>query len=250
MRLCLIYNVWHDYDLLAHSIRVMRNLVDGIIVIASTKSNFGEYSPISEEFKNDELFVHEPRFNIPMLSETDKRNYGLSVAREKGYTHFLTIDADEMYESEPFLKQKERFKNEPKLKGLVCLCQTYFKSPKLTIGLDTTLVPFIHELQPGLRHEFNRNYQFAWIDGKIRIDPSRSMNITSGVERCDLVMHHASFIRKDINIKIRNSSARSNLERSSIIEDYKNAKPGYFCKFYGKTLMECDNIFGLPSYED
>lgn len=259
MRLCLIYNVWHDWDLLEESIKNMWLLVDGIIIVASEKSNYGEYSAIPPIWKDDvlvyqrfsedvQLFVHEPKFNIPMHSETDKRNYGIDLARKAGYTHFLTIDADEFYEAEPFLKQKDRFKNEPKLKGLVCLCQTYFKSPKLTIGLDTTLVPFIHELQPGLKHEFNRNYPFAWDRNQIRIDPTRSMSITSGVEMCDVVLHHMSYVRKDLEIKIRNSSARANLERSTIREDYKNAAPGVYCEFYKAVIQPCDNIFNLPEF--
>jgi hypothetical protein len=28
-----------------------------------------------------------------------------------------------------------------------------------------------------------------------------------------------------------------------------NAKPGYFCEFYQKTLMETDNLFNLPEWQ-
>lgn len=247
MKLAAIYNVWHDWDLLTHSVRNIRPLVDGVIIIASTHSNYGEYSPIPDEFKNEELFLREPKFNIPMHSETDKRNYGLQIAREKGYTHFLSIDADEFYQAEPFLKQKEKFKNN--LKGLVCLCQTYFGSPKLTIGLDITLVPFIHELTPTIQHEFNRNYPFAWINGQIRIDPTRSLNINSGVEKTDLVMHHFSWVRKDYGLKIRNSSARKNLERSCILQDLLHSKEGYFVEYYQRPLARATTDFGIPEYE-
>lgn len=245
MKLALIYNVWNDFDLLDHSVRVMTPLVDGVIVVVSSRSNFGEVSPIPERWLGRVVF-REPKFNIPMHSETDKRNFGLEIARKAGYTHFLTIDADEVYEAEPFLKAKELFKN-PNLKGLVCNCQTYFKNSSLTMGLDTTLVPFIHELTPTIKHEFNRNYPFAWIDRQIRIDPTRSLNINSGVDRIDLTMHHMSWIRKDFDKKIRNSTARQNLERSTIKEDLANAKPGYFFKFYNKTLFETKDLFGINS---
>lgn len=246
MKLAAIYNVWHDWDMLDHSVNNIRPLVDGIIVVGSEKSNYGEYSPIPERWK-EKVYIREPQFHQPMHSETDKRNFGLNIARHVGHTHFLTIDADEFYEPEPFLKEKKKFKN-PDLKGLVCLCQTYFKSPTLTVGLDVTLVPFIHELSPTIQHEFNRKYPFAWIDGQIRIDPTRSLNITSGVERTDLIMHHMSWVRKDYNLKIRNSSARSNLERSSITEDLILAKEGAMCKFYGKRLYTVENRFNIPYY--
>lgn len=242
MRLAGIYNVWHDYDLLQYSLKNIRPLVDGVIIVASEQSNYGEISPIPKNLQD--VYRREPQFRDARNSETDKRNFGLKIAREQGYTHFLTMDADEFYEPEAFLKEKEKFKN-PNLKGLVCQCQTYFKSPQLTIGLDTTLVPFIHELTPTINHEFNRNYPFAWINRQIRIDPTRSLNITSGVERTDLIMHHYSYLRSDLSVKIRNSTARANIEKSTLKEDYRNAKAGYFCKFYQKTLYEVPNYFNI-----
>lgn len=247
MRLVAIYSVWADWDILKFSLKNLRPMVDGVIIVGSEKSNHGEIFPIPEEFKTHELFIREPHFHEPRHSETDKRNYGLDRAREQGYTHFLTIDSDEMYEREPFLKHKSRFLNEPNLKGLVCNCQTYFKKPTLTIGLDTTLVPFIHELTPTIKHEFNKNYPFAWEGKAIRIDPTRSLSINSGVERTDLKMMHYSWIRKDFDLKIRNSTASANLKRSTILDDLANAKPGYHVKFYNKTLTECENIFNIPN---
>lgn len=246
MKLAGIWVVWNDFDLLEYSIKAIGQLVDGIIIVGSTHSNFGEYSAIPDEFKTDELCVHEPKFNIPMHSETDKRNFGLDIARQKGYTHFVMLDADEMYDKHQFRAAKERFLNEPNLQGLVCPCNVYFKSPTLTIGRDITLVPFIHKITPTLKFEFNRRYPFAWIDGQIRIDPTRSMNITDGVAFTeDIVMEHFSWVRKDIEKKVRNSSARANIERSTLREDYANAKAGYYCKYYKAVLKECPDTFGL-----
>lgn len=245
MKLVLIYIVWHDFDLLRHSIRNMRRLADGIIVVASTKSNYGEHSPIPDEFKNSELHVREPRFHVPMHSETDKRNFGLDIARQQGYTHFVMMDADEVYKEDEFQRYKYHMHVFPDVKGLVCLCQTFFKSPTLTIGLDTTLVPFIHQITPTLKFEFNKRFPFAWEGRQIRIDPTRSLNINSGVEKVEVTMFHYSWVRKDIEIKIRNSTARQNIEKSSLREDYANAKAGYFCKYYQKTLVECSNYFNI-----
>lgn len=242
MRLCAIYNVWSDWDLLEHSLKNIRPIVDGVIIVASERSNYGEFCAIP---KMPDIYIREPQFRDARNSETDKRNFGLKIAKEQGYTHFLTCDADEFYEPEPFLKEKERFLN-TNLKGLVCNCQTYFKSPQLTIGLDTTLVPFIHELTPTIKHEFNKRYPFAWDGNAIRIDPTRSLNITSGVERSNLIMHHMSWIRKDYQIKIRNSTARNNLQRSTILTDLSQAKEGYFVEFYQRHLQRSTVDFGIP----
>ena len=264
MKLSAIYNVWDDWDFYFLSLKRISPLVDGTICIGSFKSNFGEESYINtihdlHDDGRDLFFQFEPDLKQdPRTNETNKRNYGTQKARELGYTHFLMMDADEFYEPEEFLKEKKRIE-EQDLAGLVCRVKCYFKSPTLTIGYDTTLCPFIHKLTPEIRCEFNRNYPFAWTDEdgrpftnkrRIRIDPTRSMNINSGVGWSEITMHHMSWIRSDVKKKIRNSTARQNIENSSIVRDYVNAKEGYFCKFYGKTLERSPNIFGLPEIYD
>lgn len=247
----------------------MTPLVDGVIIIASTKSNFGDVSPVS-------LYTHiwEPDPNKPPVeNERTKRNFGLQKARQEGYTHFLMMDADEFYDPTEFKKEWARFED-PNLLGLVCRVRCYFGLPTLTIGYDVTLVPFIHKITPKLCFTWNKNYPFAWstVDGvpwtqgkQIRIDPTRQMNIDynpstvpdewgkldkSGVKWSDITMFHYSWIRSDVKKKIRNSTARSNIERSTILTDYCQAKDGYFCEFYGKTLVSCPNDFGVPELRD
>src|SRR5688572_6973275 len=192
MNLCAIYNVWDDYELLELSIDNILPVVDGVIIIWSEKSNYGEVSkskidhykyyrrgiPFTNKYINS--FNREPQFHYPSHSETDKRNHGLSIAKDR-FTHFITMDADEFYLPEDIENAKKLF-DDPELQGLVCRSQVYFGSPKLTIGLDTTLVPFIHKITPNLKHEFNKNYPFAWEGKSIRIDPTRSLNINSGVK--------------------------------------------------------------------
>lgn len=254
MKLAALYNTWGDVDLLKISINHIRPLVDIVIVVFSKKSNFGEYDPgpdgSAEEWPIKDVPIYfrqmEPDLKKDArTNETAKRNYALDIARDFSCTHFITMDADEFYDPIEFTTQKQRFHVEPNLQGLVCQCQTLFAKPTLTIGLDVTLVPFIHKLTPTIKHEFNRSYPFAWIDGQIRIDPTRSLNINSGVERIDMAMVHASWIRKDYQKKIRNSTAKANLERSTILYDLRFAAPGVFCQFYQKTLTECEDKFGL-----
>ena len=257
MKLCAIYNVWDDWDLLKYSIDNITPLVDGVIVVYSEKSNFGEFSPkvdLGGQYFNFEPYPKQDARE----NETNKRNFGLQKARESGYTHFIMMDADEFYERDEFLKEKKRIEDN-NYAGLVCRVKCYLKSPTLTIGYDTTLVPFIHKITPELRFCFNKNYPFAWtsVNGlqftqskTIRIDPTRSMNIESGVEWSEITMHHFSWVRKDIKKKIRNSTARFNIEKSTVVQDYRDGKAGAFCQFYGKTLEECPNVFGLPDITD
>jgi len=248
MRLVAIYNIWSDWDWLEISVKNIKLLVDGIIIVASERSNWGEYSPIPTLWKGS-VNIREPFFNHPLNCETDKRNYGLDLAKREGYTHFICLDADELYEQEAFLKAKERFNSEPDLQGLVCRTQVYFKSPELTIGLDHTLVPFIHKIQPGIRHEFNKKYPYAWENGNIHIDPSRSLNINSGVKMDDIIMHHYSWVRKDYEKKIRNSTARNNiLKDKNLLTQLRLGKEGDYIEFYRKRLARATVDFGIPEF--
>lgn len=260
MKIAACYNTWEDWDILYYSVRNILPLVDNVIIVNSSHSNYGEVE-ISNPFLEVErivgldpggskigfIFFDPGGDSNVMRRETAKRNRGLEAARQIGATHYLSCDADELYDPVDFLVEKQRFIDNPDLSGLVCGSRVYFGSPKLTIGMDTTLVPFIHKITPDLKHDFNRRYPFAWENGRnIRIDPTRSFNINSGVEWSNIIMEHYSWVRKDYAKKIRNSTARGNLERSTILHDLSEAKEGGFCQFYGKTLSRATVSFGIP----
>lgn len=252
MKVVAIICLWDDWDLAYIQIDhlIKHRLVDDIFVVYSEYSNSGEFSPFIFKDFDVEFIPWEPDLGLtPMVNETNKRNYALEKAIDYGFTHFIVTDADEYYHPEHFHMGKEILKEIPELNGIVVPSQVYFKNPKLTIGLDTTLVPFIHKITPELKHSFNRNYPYAWQEGKIRIDPTRSMNINDGVIfKPEIVMHHYSWVRLDYEKKIRNSTARANIERSTIRQDLVLAKEGYFCNFYGKVLHTAANHFNLPEY--
>ena len=246
MQLCLIYNVWADWEFLKYSLKNLTPLVEGVIIVGSNRSNYGEISTIPEwVLDSPNFFLREPQSRHARDSETDKRNYGLMKAKQLDYTHFLTLDADELYEPDSFLKAKTRFLNGD-LNGLVCPTRVYFGSPNLTIGFDGTRVPFIHKLTHTVRHEMNKLYPFAW-DVRIRVDPTRQLNINSGVEYTEeVICEHYSWCRGDYEKKIRNSTARTNLERSCIVNSLLDAKEGGFCEYYGKPLVRATVNFGIP----
>jgi hypothetical protein len=254
MRLCAIYNVWADsLDLLPYSIENILPVVDGVIVVWSESSNKGIKSSKCLEFisqpHNHKIIFHqcEPsRILTSHQNETLKRQYGLDLARDKGFTHFIMMDSDEFYKHED-VEFAKRHLIEKNLLGIVCRSQVYFKSPCLTVGLDHTLVPFIHTITPSLKLGNYPEYPFAYDEkGNAHIDPTRRLNVSTGVELLDIVMHHYSWIRSDYELKIENSSASNNLKRSSIYDDLKEATDGHYNQFYRSHLTRCDNIFNLP----
>lgn len=250
MKLTAIYNVWADgLDLLKPSVENILPVVDHIIIVFSNYSNYGHFIPFTclDPHPKIEYFNFEPKVEYaPHQNEIDKRNYGLRVAKEKGFSHFLMMDADEFYIQDDVATEK-LFIEKHDLAGMVCPIKVYFKSPTLTTGFDHTLAPFIHRLTPEVKYILNnKTYPFAYdSDGNAHIDPTRRLNINDGVEMSNVVMHHYSWLRSDYNLKIENSAARNNLRKSSIYEDLKNAAPGVYNNFYRSELKECANIFNL-----
>lgn len=243
MRLVCLYNAWGDCpQLLAKSIMNIKPMVDGIIVIYSDYSYTGNYL----QFPLDEL----PKDNVkyiradPSHNETSKRNLGLDQARKFGYTHFIQLDCDEFYRQDDLFHDRMMMENNDCVYGLVCRTKVLFAKPTLICD-DHTLVPYIHKLKKDTKTGNFRDYPFAYDDFGAHIDPTRRLNYEVGIEMSDTIMYHASWIRADYELKIANSPAVRNLRKSTILEDLKNAAPGYYCKFYRKTLHECENIFNL-----
>lgn len=249
-RLAAIFNAFGDCAcLMPYAIEAMRPLVDDIIVVWSSVSNRG----MSLEYelpKKCTLIRCEPKSRDAHQNEINKRQVGLQAARSMEFTHFIMADLDEFYTPEEFNQEKERIYSQ-NLAGSVCRVKTYFKAPTLTIGYDHTLVPFIHKITPQLAYKlkFSR-YPFAVDKNHVAwIDPTRRLNITKGVVMSDITMHHYSYVRKNMELKIQNSSANLRKSAPIIYEDLKNAKPGYLCKSYNRILEQCDNLFNLPEYE-
>lgn len=244
MNLIAIFIVWDGLEILPFALKNIEPVVDDILIVWSESSNRGNPGNFNRsDYRPYKLLQHEPDiFAQPHKNERSKRNAGLLRAREMGFSHFIMLDCDEFYDQTEFRAEKDRFYDLEPL-GMVCGCNLYFGKPDLTIGKDSTIVPFIHKITPNLKFRHNPKYPFAYDENGPRIDPTRQMDINSGVIWSDIIMHHYSWVRKDIDSKVVNSSA--NLGRSSCREDFANAKEGYFCKMYQKTLVKCENKFNI-----
>lgn len=244
MKLAAIYNVWDGEELLLGSIKCLKNEVDLFIIIWQDVSNFGEkYNPLPEiERASTTLSVttllqkYTPTIGSGLENEKRKRNIGLDMARQQGCTHFLHLDCDEYYSN--FAEAKELYHNSG-LAGSVCRMHTYFKKPTLRLETqESYFVPFIHRLHPnttaGVKH-----YPFY-------VDPTRRINETH-VGELPITMHHFSWVRKDIDRKARNSSAKGSLARGTLLADYNNHEvgAGFFVRDYESKLVEVADEFML-----
>lgn len=258
MKLAAIISVWADtIDLLPHCIDNLLPVVDGVIVMWSAQSNYGQRSDAcylySVRHHNEKVkfFQHEPQqpgIRSPHDNETGKRNAGLEKSKHLGFTHVIVMDADEFYFQADVESAKPLF-NDGDLNSIVCGLDVYFKIPTLYCS-DHTLVPFITKLSQKTQVGNFKDFPYAYdSEGHAHIDPTRRFNYTRGVHMSGIKMHHYSHCRRDINMKIENSSARNNLKKSSIYRDLQNAAPGVYNEFYRQNLKECANYFNLPVYE-
>jgi hypothetical protein len=245
MNLAAIYNVWDGVELLRYSINSVFEHVDRIIIIYQTTSNYGEsYDPHSDivkivnELHGDKILVKQyfPIVSPPHLNEINKRNEGLQIAKELGCTHFLHMDCDEMYAN--FDRAKEEFLRSGHA-GSVCRMLTYFKEPIWRFeNEDNYYVPFIHKLEANTIAGV-RDYPFY-------CDPTRRIN-QNNVKLLDTYMHHFSWVRANILRKVRNSTAKANIEVSQLVQDYNSPEcgPGFYVKDFRQKLRLVDNLFNI-----
>lgn len=243
MKLAAIYNVWVDsLELLRGSIECVREHVDLIVIVYQDTSNYGELSfellPKLRKMialPNVEFVHYTPLADqSASFNEKFKRNFGLDLARQHRCSHFLMMDCDEYYQD--FGAAKRAFEISG-YDGSVLRLHTYFKKPTLMLAEDEKYyVPFIHRLRAGtVAGEGKYPYY---------VDPTRKIN-EQNVVMLSHYMHHFSWVRKDIDMKIRNSSAKANIEVSHLREDWEKAEAGMFVRDYRTHLVEVPNIFNI-----
>ena len=232
MKLAAIYNVFDGLELLEKSINSIRNEVDLIVVVYQEISNFNIKSNINiEKFLQniktiDIIYKYDTDLQLPPhRNELLKRSTGCKIALEKKCTHFLHVDCDELYKEESFKAAK----------NIICLndydstaCEIidYYKFEDLqVVNKQPSYVPFIHKLQKGIT-KFGENLNYPLL-----VDSTRKCNPTEKFflfEKNDLVMHHLSWIRDDIKIKLLNSTARHSYNHflDLIVQEFNDFKKG------------------------
>jgi len=139
-------------------------------------------------------------------NEIRKRQLGIDIARDLGCTHFLHLDCDEYYNPDEFRRGKTVLQG-AQADGSVCRLWSYFRYPHLRVDKpEGYWVPFIHKLKVDTVCGCNRRYPFY-------VDPTRNVMPVRNVHEFSmntLMMHHLSWVRRDIRLKFRNSTANLN----------------------------------------
>jgi hypothetical protein len=228
MKLAAVYNVFDCEEMLEKSINSIRSEVDLVIVLYQEVSNFGFNHKIDilsflKTIKGIDVVVKYDTnlFHQPHQNELSKRVAGVKIALEKGCTHFLHVDCDEIYDTKQFTAAKSKIL-ENDYDSTCCGIIDYYKFENLQIEPDGHLyVPFIHKLIKGTT-TFGHSLQYPVLVDKTRKSgPTNNFKIFSNEE---LMMHHYTWIREDPRSKLLNSTARHSYEwfLDEIIKEFDN----------------------------
>lgn len=253
IKLGAIINVWSDaVEMLPSCIKNISLVADEVIVIWSLRSNHGAKNDavlqliMANDFAGVHFVQHEPVPKLrPAVNEVKKRNRGIDEAHKLECTHFIMLDADEMYKPEELKTDLKRFVD-PSVNGIVHRIKVFVGKPTLCCDDRNTLVPGIQKLIVSTRLGSFRKYPYAYDKfGAAKIDGTRRTNETKGIHMSEHFMYHYSYVRRNIDLKIANSSAKLSIRSEVIKRDIANAKPGHVSLLYGKPLEEVENYFDI-----
>ena len=228
-------NAFDASELLESLITEIRNQLDYVVCIWQKESYCG--NPMDKidleelyrlkslglvdeliEFKGDTLKAHREQ-------ETDKRNMGINLMREKGFSHIISADSDEFYDKDQFRAAKELInKNGWPI--------TYWSYVNYYKDFEHYLVYPFRPFVPGICSTYF-NYTFNG-PAPGPTDPTRRimnpLNIGTYLFPDDIIrMGHGAWIRKDIRKKLVNWSAKDHFSPALIetaVERWENWKEG------------------------
>jgi hypothetical protein len=247
MKLGISYNLFDGEELLEYSIQSVRNSADHINVVYQKISNWGE--PCSENLEDllsdlvkkkliDKIYCYTPKNTSASKNELHKRNIGLNIAKARFCSHFLNLDCDEFYHKNQFDEAK-KFIIANKIESSSCKFINYIKNPTWQIqNYSQTYTPFIAKIN--LLTKLTGKSYFP-----VLVDPTRKMNGNKKFkyfEPQDLRMEHMWLVRKDLNKKFNNSSAKKLIKPEFIGEVLDYQHPG---KFLGNDVLEVENVFKI-----
>lgn len=254
MKLGISYNVFDGEELLEYSLLSVRQLAEHISVVYQTTSNYGQENKgllsVLEKLQDrgliDKLFKYTPknfsmnfllehrkggRENIKInnekvkdlykngtLNEIEKRDIGLQIAKANKCDCFMTMDADEIYDTNKLQFALDTFEVGG-YDSSFCKMQTFYKLPTLKIPNESYYVPLFYKI--------NKHSRINFIDKSIFpvfCDPTRRMiaGYCKVFTREEIEMYHYSYVRKDIASKIYNSSAQKDKKIQKIVIDHFN----------------------------
>lgn len=253
MKLGISYMLFDGEELLEFALKSIRKNIDHISVTYQTTSYFGnpagpDLIPLLKRLENDnlidELIHYEPNLSItPKENELKLRNLGLNASRKAECTHHISADVDEFYDPQQ-LESAKKIMEEGDYDFSVAYLDTYYKHPTFLISPDQKLfVSFIHPVN----NEYNANPIFPFqIETTRKFINCKKYRIFS---REEFVIHHMSYIRKDIRKKFQNSDNGRCYKIDKFVEKFNTYSVGervcLIPDFMNRKTVLVDNKFNI-----
>ncbi len=211
-------------------------------------------------------FEMPPQIDMhPKFYEIMKRNIGLQISRMKGCTHQMSMDTDEYYHKDEFENMKKRIEEEDWDAG-ACGIISYFKDPTYQITpVSNYHVSTIFKIRDDIKYgTFVQNGREVMPPWPVFVDPTRRCKLDHSkilvFKEEEIMMHHMSFVRKNLEAKFRSSSADIVKNNQDMLEDflervktYELGKPLPLFKPKQdgdavETTIKVENIFNVPKF--
>ena len=233
--LCMTINSFDSSELLEPLISEIRDQIDHVACIWQKKSywqnpidpgDLAELHRLKEIGLVDELIEFKPDFSAYSRNqECEKRNMGIDLMKERGFSHIINTDADELYDKDQFKYAKDKIIKEG-WTITYCSYVNYYKDfEHYLVYPFRPFVPFIHSTY------FKYTYESSAPGPS---DPTRRifnpMNLgTYMFEDNEIRMQHLAWIRRSIRKKLENWSAKNHFPKELIdkaVERWENWKEG------------------------
>jgi hypothetical protein len=252
MKLGCIYTVFNAMELFAGSAEQIYDEVDIILVVWQEVSNRGNEMSFEDskhilqlkETNKVHLIKFEPDLKLnTKQNELNKHNQGLEYLKNLNCTHFMLSATDHYYFTNEFQYAK-RYAEESGVDVTLTSMFTYYKKPTFQLyPIEEYYMPFICLLYPETKY-VNDQWKYK-VDPALRLNTKASMYL---FEQEEIMMHHYSMIRKDIENKFNNAAASVNWMQKipAFIEEYNNAKIGDSIRYFkGRKLIEVPDYFKI-----
>ena len=236
MKLAIIYTVWSgdDMEMLEHSINHHKPHVDDVFICMQSTSNKGEYHEINLDLP---YILWHPNLALDTKqNERVKHNDMIQHVKKLGFTHFILCACDHIYNSDQFEYAKE-FHKKNNVDLSLTFMRTYYKFVHWYIDpMENYCMPFIHRIKQKTAIVEGANYPHL-VDPSVMVNTSQKIHTFAPDE---VLLHHYSMIRKDIEKKFRNAASSirwSDEQISQFIIEYQNAKIGDKISYYNNATL-------------
>lgn len=248
MKLAACYTVFNGIELLEDAIESIESEVDEIIISYQLISNYGN---ISDEFlywkdKHPQYYYIEfnPNLSIDAKSNEKRKHQQLiEKARDLRCTHFFLSATDHLYITKELQFAKEKVKSNGFITTYTRM-RTYFKSNDLCLNpLELYYMPFICSTKVNIG-----------VHAPVVVDPACAFKPFAPFyvfPENEVLMHHFSWLRYDIDSKLDNAAAKVNWlnKVNEFKERYKKFKLGDKFPYYPKhEIIKCDPVFKLRNF--